>query len=585
MASRPVLSVNKQPTPPADEREKLRDYADKRYSSMMSTRSGQEQPWYEIAGLCMPSRSVQLVEVNRVKNRDASRSSSLYDGHSIRAMEICANGMLSGLSSRHQPWFRLTLADKALMNYYPVRLWLDDAEKAMYAALALSNFYEAALSCYLEMAAFGTAACVMQEHRDKVLTFHAMTAGEYAITVGEDLLPDSLGRSYQLSCRQIVERYLADSRDSSVVHWDRATEAVKTAWNSGNYERLFTVRQLIEPNAAYLPGKLGAAGKKWRSMKWEPGQHEKAKLLDLDGYHEQSFFAPRWETIAGEIYGTGRGHKALPDMRALQLQAKRKGQATDMAVKPPTMGPPGIDRVQMLPGRHTTVAGVDMAQGIKPIYEIPYQVLSVVGEDVKDARQAIDRMAFVDLFMAITTMDGVQPRTVEEIVRRHEEQLTQLGGAIDRANGEMLQVVIDRVFGILTRGNMLPPAPPEIEGVDLRIDFVSVLAQAQKMLGIGGVERTLGFTGNLAGMLPEVVDNIDGDAVLRDYWERSGAPVIGLRDPKVRDQMRADRAKQQQAEKLAEAMPAVQQGADAARLLSETDTGNGGNLLQQLMPQ
>jgi len=584
MATRPILSTA--PKPPADEREKLREYADKRYSSMVSTRQGQDALWYEIAGLCLPTRSVQIVENVKTNNKDASRNSTIYDGHSIRAIEICANGMLSGLSSRHVPWFRLTLADTDLMAAYPVRRWLDDVETIMYAALAMSNFYEAALSCYLEMTAFGTAGCVMQEHPARIMVCHPLTVGEYMITVGEDALPDSMARAYQLTTRQIVERHLADSFDSTVIHWDRATQAVKTAWEAGNYEQLFTVRQLIEPNAAYVPGKIGAKGKRWRSLKWEPGQSEKMKLLSLDGYHEQSFFAPRWETIAGEVYGTGRGHKALPDMRALQLQAKRKGQATDMAVKPPTMGPPSVDRVSMLSGRHTTVAAVDMNQGIKPIYEIPWQVLQAVGEDVQDARKAVERMTFADLFMAITNMEGVQPRTVEELVRRHEEQLTQLGPVTDRANGEMLKVVIDRVFGILHRGGALPPPPQELAGgTEIEIDFISVLAQAQKMMGLGQTERALSVAGNLAGMIPDVLDNIDGDAVLTDYWERTGAPTIGLRDPKKRDEMRAQRQQQEAMKQAAEMAPAAQQTADAAKLLSQADTGAGGTMLDRILPQ
>jgi len=160
--------------------------------------------------------------------------------------------------------------------------------------------------------------------------------------------------------------------------------------------------------------------------------------------------------------------------------------------------------------------------------------------------------------------------------------LTQLGPVTDRANGEFLQIAFDRMFGLLERGGLLPPAPEEIEGMEIQVDFTSVLSQAQKLMGISQTERAVSFVGNMAGAWPDALDNVDADAIVRDYWDRSGAPATGLRDERQRDQIRADRARQQQMAQAAAMAPAVQQGADAARLLSETDTGDGGNLLQRL---
>jgi hypothetical protein len=576
LAGRDVLTVRTAPD------EKLRKHCDDRFKGMWAGRSDKDADAYEIAGLCMPQRSKQIVENHKGKHRSASARSNLYDGHSIRSFEVCANGMLSGLSSRSRPWFRPALLDQDLMDYYPVRLWLDELSTTMYAAFAMSNFYEAALGVYLEMSAFGTAANIMQPNSETLSVNHPLTFGEYAISTGEDGRPDALARSFTMTARQMVERFATDSMDSTLIHWERVSHAVKEAWTGGHYERTFVVRQLIERNPAYVPGKIGKIGMPWRSMKWEDGESTKTRFLCIEGYYEQPFMAPRWETVAGEEWGTGRGKKALPDMRALQLAAKRSGEAEDMAVKPPTWGPPTLDRVSMLPGAHTAVAAVDMGAGIQPIYQIPYQVVQILDAKIERIQRQIDRMTYADLFMAITNMDGVQPRNVEELVRRHEEQLSQLGPVTDRANTEFLQPAFDRMFGILQRSGMLPPAPPEIEGMEIKVDFVSVLAQAQKMLGISATERSVAFVGNLAAAFPEAADNLDIDAIVHDYWERSGAPATGLRDEKVRDQIRQARAQAQQAERVAAMMPAAKDGADAARLLSEADTGNG-SVLERLV--
>ncbi|NIJ18468.1 hypothetical protein FHS95_000137 [Sphingomonas naasensis] len=449
--------------------DKLREHSERRYKSMMPA-SDLAAEWYEIAGLCMPQRSRQLVELHKQKQRNATANTRLHDGHAIRSFDILANGMLSGLSSRSRPWRKSKLEDEDLMEYHPVQVWLDAYDQLVNSALGSSNFYEAMLSCYREMSGFGTGAVVIQQHDAASPKFvcHPLTVGEYGIAVGRDLRPDSLCRSFSFDTRQIVENYVADRFDSAVLHWERVPFRVKEAWDKGNYDHRFVVRHLIEPNPAYVPGKLGKVGMPFRSIKWLESEEDKKKFLCIEGYRDQPFMAPRWETIAGEIWGTGRGKVALPDLRALQLSGKRSGEAEDMLVKPPTWGPPAIDRVGMLPGNHTTVAAADMSVGIKPVYEIGYQAVSAVEAKLLRRQQAVDRMAYVDLFMAITTMEGVQPRNIEELARRHEEQLTQLGPVTDRANGELLEVANDRVGGILAaRGdllNLLPEPPEELQG-------------------------------------------------------------------------------------------------------------------------
>ena len=575
MAERATLSVRQAPDTT------LREHAEARHKSMMPGEDRVAEA-YEIAGLAMPSRSKALVECHKRKNKTASTKATVYDGYGIRSFEVCANGMLSGLSSRSRPWRKSALEDKALSDWHDVRVWLDGLDRLVYSALAASNFYEAMLSCYLEMAGFGTAAVVMLNHpkRSPKLVNHALTFGEYGIATGDDGRPDSLSRTYTLTARQIVAAYAADAFDKRTIDWSRVTRQVREAWDQSAYERPFEIRHVLEPNPAYIPGKLGRTGQPFRSIKWEAGQEDKTKFLAVEGYHSQPFAAPRWETMAGDDWGTGRGKKALADLRALQMQAKRRGEATDMVVKPPTWGPPSVGRVGMLPGQHTVVAAVDMNSGIKPVYQLDYQTIGVIREDVLDARTAIDRMTFADLFMAITNMAGVQPRNVEELARRYEEQLTQLGPVTDRANNELLQVMSDRVVDILIqRGdvlNELPEPPQEMQGEDIATDFTSVLTQAQRMLGVAQTERAVSFIGNMAAAFPDVTDNIDADAIATDYWERVGATPAGLRDSKVRDRIRAERAQAAQMEQLAAAMPAVKDGADAAALLAETDAGGVG---------
>jgi len=185
--------------------------------------------------------------------------------------------------------------------------------------------------------------------------------------------------------------------------------------------------------------------------------------------------------------------------------------------------------------------------------------------------------------MAITNMQGVQPRNIEELASRNEEALTQLGPTIERVETEKLQIAIDRAVGILDRSGRLREAPEALQGQALKFEFISILAQMQRLVGIGQMERSVGFVGNLAGVKPAALDLLDEDATVREYFHRAGAPAVMLRGEREVAGIRQQRAQAEQQKQAMEAMPAMQQGADAARLLSETDSGDGTNLMQSLL--
>jgi hypothetical protein len=134
--------------------------------------------------------------------------------------------------------------------------------------------------------------------------------------------------------------------------------------------------------------------------------------------------------------------------------------------------------------------------------------------------------------------------------------------------------------------NLLPPPPVEIEGTELKIEYISMLAQAQKAIGTGAIERVASFIGNLSAVKPEVLDKFDADQAVDEYADMLGAPPsIIVSDDDV-EQIRAARAEAaaqaQRAEQAAAMAPAVKQTAEAARVLADTDAGGNRNLLQTL---
>jgi len=539
----------------------LKERCDRRLSALKTLRQPYEAEWREIAQYAQPSRSRFL---NSEQNRNFRRANrSVYNSHGILSFRTLTGGMTSGLSSPSRPWFRLAPYDTDLGDDSEVKTWLAEVERRMYAFLAGTNFYGAVKSGYAEMGMFGTEACVMIDHPRAGAVCHALTAGEYWIALFNAAVADTLYRRAPMSVVQAVSSF----------GLEHVSSFVRTAYDCGRYDDQVPVLHAIEPNDAPVPGALNAHGKAWRSVYWDENDGDATRVLRAEGYDEQPFWAPRWDTIGGDTYGTGPGFDSLPDMRELQLQTRRKTQATAFLVKPEKIVPASV-KLTGEAGNVVTASQIDAQHVVVP-YQINPAAIGAIMDDVQRCSEAVDRLTYADLFMAITNMQGIQPRNIEEIASRNEEKLTQLGPVIERVNAEKLQVAIDRTFAIMARKQMLPPAPEHLQGVPVKVDFVSILAQMQRMVGLGQIERTVSFVGSLAAQFPEASDRLDIDAVIDDYADRAGAPPKIIRSVSDAQALRDKRDQEQQMEKMASLAQPMQRGADAARLLSEAAQKSG----------
>ena len=540
----------------------LKERCNRRLGALKGARQPYEDEWREIARYAQPSHSRFL---NAEQNRNFKRrNDDVYNSHPILSFRTLTGGMTSGLSSPSRPWFRLVPFDQDLASDASVRVWLAEVERRLYAFLASTNFYGAMKSGYAEMGMFGTEACVMVEHWQAGAVCHAMTAGEYWLALSDASVPDTLYRRCPMTVHQVVQSFGLDG----------VSDFVRNAHDSGRYDQPVNVCHAIEPNKDRVEGLKTASGKPWRSVYWDENDGDAERVLRVHGYEEQPFWAPRWDTIGGDTYGTAPGFDALPDMRELQMQTRRKTQATEFLVRPEKIVPASV-KLTGKAGNIVTASQIDAAGVIVP-YKIDPAAIGAIMEDVQRCAEAVDRLTYADLFMAITNMQGVQPRNIEEIASRNEEKLTQLGPVIERVNSEKLEVAIDRAFGIMARKKLLPPAPEHLQGQPVKVDFVSILAQMQRMVGLGQIERTVSFIGNLAARFPEAGDRLDVDATVDDYADRAGAPPRIIRSVDEAQGLRQQRAQDAQNAKLAAMAGPAQQGADAARLLSEAARNGGG---------
>jgi hypothetical protein len=559
-------------------REKLEDTI----TGMQAERRPFEGDWEEIGRLCLPNR-VDVRSSRSTANTSRSRraNTATHDTAGSIARRRLVNGMATGLTSASRPWFKLTTYDPDLAEFQPVKEWLDAVQKAIYRFFAKTNYYDMTKMQYGDLGTMGVGCVLGIEHPKYLGVFHHLPVGSYYIALDDGLRVGRLVRYTRPTVEQVVQQVRGD--------FTKTSAAVKRAYDEGNYNVIVPCVHVIENNKD-ANGKRRSPGvaKDWRSVKWEIGQDNKGILLSEKGFDSQPFSAPRWETVGDQVYcETSPGFEALADLRELQLTARRKGRAMDNLVKPALSAPAGLARTQLSldPG---TINYIDAQSGdvVKPVLQTDPRTLEFIRGEQNFLTQRMNELFYADLFMAITQMEGIQPRNEQELMYRNEEKLTQLGPVVDRVNIEKLEADVDRAYTILKNLGMLPPIPPDLQGQPLQIEFVSILALAQKASDNTQIERIARFIGFLAGIFPEAKIKFDAEEAIDTYATGLGTPPKIIRSDEIVAKLKQEMQAQANADMMAQRAPAMRDGAEAAKLMSETEVDREGTTaLQRVLGQ
>lgn len=538
----------------------------RRYRRLEDDRSSWRSHWQELSDYLSPRRGRFLIEDSQT-TRGRKRNNKIIDSSATQALRTMSAGMMSGMTSPSRPWHRRTVKDPDLMKVQAVREWLSNVEHIERSILNGSNFYTAMATIYTELGSFGTAPLYRQPSFD-MLRFRPFTAGEYVIAENDLGIVDTLGRYFTMTVWQVVSKFVAQPDGS--MDWRGVSRVTKNLWDQANYDTLLPIIHMIEPRllAERDTTKHDQMNMKFQSTYFEYGG-EGDELLMEGGYRKFPAYVPRWDVLSGDVYGRSPGMDALGDIKQLQHQQKRKAQAIDKMVNPPMLASISLrgKHTSTLPGENTYVDPTQGGVGFQPAYVVQPRINEMM-MDIQEVQNRIQRGFYADLFAMMINSDRRQ-MTATEVAERHEEKLVLLGPVLQRLNVELLDPLLEDVFEYALEGGLLPSPPAELEGLDLEIEYVSLLAQAQQAVGASAIERAAGFAGNLSAVFPEITDVVDADDMLRRYFDIVGAPSTSTKDPDLVGEQRAARAEQAE---MQQAMETGGQMAQGAKVLSEADT-------------
>lgn len=523
-----------------------------RFESLKQERSSWEDLWRDIRDYCLP-------DLGCFSGEDATQGSKRYrkilDAEAIDCADVLAAGLLGGVSSPSRPWLRLTTMDPDLDKNHVVKEWLNKVQDLLLLYFSKAECYNALHQSYLELPVFGTACTIVKPHPEQLISLQNLTIGEYWLAEDDYGKVDTMYRRLSLTAKQMVQQW----------GFEAVNNDVRQAFEKDPFAR-FNVIHAIEPRIERNPDKRDNKNMPWQSVYFQEGVQD--KVLSESGFRNFPALCPRWMTSGGSVYGRGPGAKALSAQKSLQRLHLRLAELVDYGTRPPILYPSTLkDQLsQFKPGGRVAVNPQE-APIIRSMWEVrtdPQAMLALI----QSTRQDIQRIFFVNVFQMIAATANQTDRTATEVQALEQEKVMMLGPVLERLHTELLDPLVTNAFGFMVEYNMLPEVPEELYGRELSIEYVSVLAEAQKNASANGIVRTAQQIGLLAQINPQAVDKLDVDATIDQLADMNGVPpsliVTGKKVALIRQQRAEQQQAQMQAAQLQQAMTSLKDLGQAA---------------------
>ncbi len=486
------------------------------YDKLTSKKSQLLRKWDDLSKYVLPSHSRFLSEA---ANEETERQEDVYDTTAMRANEVLASSLHGGLTPPTAEWFKLSIRNKEIDK--TGKLWLETAAKKALSALNESNFITAISRSYLDLGAFCTAALWLDDE-SKGLTF-----GRLKFTnIHLKNLVFQEGVSGKAEFVWIESKMPAIN---AVNMYDSAKMPMVAKKASEDKTRHEDVKFII-----YCAAQMADDGSV-KGYKTVVVSREDKAIVDTKISVTAPFMVVRWQQSTGEVWGTGCGMRALPDIRVINQAKYMELSAYDESINRGY-----VTTQRNLVNNDIDRKGVTIVQDInklKPLNEGSYNwnVVQLKGEEIQSS---IRSMFYEDrLVLPQTTGD-----TATEFRIRYDLLQRQLAPIMGRLQVELLNPIIERVIALMVEGGALTSPPSSITDDDsLDIEYTAPLVRSRQSQEIEAINQWVGSIAGLVELYPNIRHIIDDERIGRRMAEALDIPAEIINDAeKVAEMVQKD---------------------------------------------
>jgi len=274
-------------------------------------------------------------------------------------------------------------------------------------------------------------------------------------------------------------------------------------------------------------------------------ENKNGHIISIGGFKEMPYVIPRYLKSSTEVYGRSPSMAALPEIKVLNKMVEVMLKAAQKQVDPVLMVPDDTVSLQTI---RTSPGSINYYRSgsrdrIEPLLTGANNQLGIAMENQR--RESISKTFHVD--QLVMTTDKTQ--TATEVMQRNEEKMRILGPVLGRLQSELLQPLITRVFNVMLRKNLFSPAPDLLQNQEIRIEYVSPAALAQKSQELQSIMRALEIFGSISQVMP-IQDWLDENGLVKEVVSILGLPAKVVKSDTEVATIRAQRAEQQAQQQL-----------------------------------
>jgi len=483
-------------------------------------RKGVEYLWKGAYRVTDPSRA-QMLGLNY---EDAS---AITDSTAQVGVRLFAASLLGSITPSGSPWAMAT--GSVAMDYkQETTKWLQDISDIAMEELAASNFYSVMLEFYTDQVVAGTCGLFVTVVNGR-LHFDIWRPETMYLSSSTGGAVDTVHRIIPMTIPQIVKK------------WDVLPPTLKDLSDDEGVDKTerYDILHCIMPN-------MDDGGLPFKSVYiYEPDVF----MIHEGGYEEQPMIVPRWGIFPDTDYGVGILNEAVPAAMDLNEIKDMMKDNIGTAIEPPyVMAYDGVLNVNNITlGKGSVV----MARDTNNIARLGNEAdLPYVMQQVNELKTEIRTILMTDELLPSNRPNA----TATEIRTRTVTLRAILGGVFLKLETELLPLLTDRIFALLSREDKFPTITESVqkeladENGDILLNIVysnaSTRASASEDLDQQRVLEA-GIT-NSAQFNPEVLDLYDFDQSVRTASKLLGTDATLIKAKDEVDQARKQRAEEQQ---------------------------------------
>ncbi len=474
------------------------EYFQKRKKEMEDVFNNIKPDLQELADYYSP-RSVQFIARN--VRKPIVKNKKIIDSTPLIALRNFSSGIMSGATSPCYRWFKTSFSNADVNNDYYLKKWCAQQEELTRQILYSSNFYQCLPEVYKQLGIFGFSAVSLESDFDTIVNFKVLPIGSYYYAKNSKGKIDTFCRVYMETAQNIAEKFKNNC----------PSEVLEAAVN--NPLKLYELVHFVEKNKFYKKRHLSSKFSKYVSVVILSNKNEFLSIKGFDKFPYVVFESAFSSDI--DYPQDSPGINALADVKQLMTMVKEYAKAVKKIVCPTYKGPATLKNKKLadVPGAY--IEEDENGRGISPVYEVNPRVLELKQEK-DELKQAIKEHFYNDLFaMILTTAE--RGRTATEVNELKEEKMVLLSPLLEQIHSALRQI-LNWIYEEEIRVGILKPLKPQYQNCRFEIEFVSSLAQAQKVSNISSMERFTTFVSNIANAIdPILKSKLNGEKIIEDY--------------------------------------------------------------------